>query len=605
MFEKIIGRSFEEARQLGWAYFTHPDDLEADLELFNQLSAGKIDYYELDKRFIRPDGSIVWVHIIVSRLVLAPNMKYNHICLVQDITERKHIEEQLIQSEHSKSILLSNLPGIAFRCQYKPDYNMEFVSEGCLNLTGFQSEAFIGNKDLSYRNIIAPEYRKTVWEQISYSVKSKTPINLEYEIVTASRERKWVLELGEAIYNDQGQAIALEGIIIDITDRKATETMLKYKNEHDTLTGLLNRNSLEKDLDCSFREEYAINQAVISINLNSIQALTALYGFHYSQNLILKVSEVLTQYQTYSRQIYRTYENRFAFYWKNYQNREDLEDFCRQLEVKLTSILTVERVSGGIGVVEITKEDRTNIDRLLQHALNASERAIEVSNREFQTHFFDKNLQKQIDREKYIDDEMMKCAQEKDDGGLYLVFQPIVDSKTQKINGFEALARLNTPKEGAISPNEFIPIAEKTKIINSLGKKIILQAFRFLKELGKKGFNDVYISINVSIIQLLRHDFVSSLFEMVEVEGVNPRLIGIELTETVFIHSFEVVNGILSKLQKAGFQIAIDDFGKGYSSLARERDLNIQYLKIDKFFIDQLLKGDIDKVITSDIISMA
>ena len=603
-FEKILGYSKEEVRKLGWAFITHPEDLEPDLKLFGQLQAGKIDHYTIEKRFIKPDKSIVWVHLTVSRLILDPNLEYNHVCVAQDITERKLIEQQLMKSERSKAILLSHLPGLAYRCLNDEKFTMQFVSEGSYNLTGFQASSFINNKDLSFSNIIAPEYMNQIQVYTAEAIKNHTSINLEYEIITANRMRKWVLELGEALYDSKGNVEAIEGIIIDITDRKVSETMLKYKNEHDAWTGLYNRYSLEKDLEKEQQESSSDTRALISINLNAIQSLTALYGFNYSQELIRKVAEMLAQYELPNRQVYRIYESRFAFYWKNYRKRHDIEAFCTELERKLSALLAVERIGGGLGVVEIKPYERIDSDVLLKQGLNASERAIEISNREFQTYFYDNELQKQLDRAKYIGQELSRAIHE-DKAKLYMVYQPVIDLDTNTIHGFEALARFTTSNDESISPNEFIPIAEKTKLINPLGKIIIQQALAFSKQLVNEGYQDILITVNISIIQLLRHDFVSSLFEMIQEAGVNPHFIGIELTETVFIQNFDVVNRILDTLQQAGLQVAIDDFGKGYSSLARERDLNIKYLKIDKFFIDKLLEIDPNKAITSDIISMA
>lgn len=603
-FEQIIGRTKEEMRKLGWAYITHPEDLSEDLNQFNQLQAGLIDHYMIEKRFIKPDGSIVWAHLNVSKLILAPGLEYNHICMAQDITERKLIEEQLKKSERSKAILLSHLPGLAYRCLNDRHYTMEFVSEGSYKLTGFQAKCFINNKDLSFHTIIAPEHIERIHTSLNEAIHHHTTFNIEYEIITADRMRKWVLEMGEALYDAKGQVEALEGIIIDITDRKASETLLKYRNEHDGWTGLYNRYSLEKDLEQDQQNNLIERRALISINLNAIQSLTALYGFHYSQELLRRVAEMIVRYELPNRQVYRIFESRFAFYWKNYGSRLELEAFCGELERALSDLLAVERIGGGIGVVEINASEPVTSDVLLRQGLNASERAIEISNREFQTYFYDMELQKQLNREKYIGKELSNTLQD-GNNSIYLMFQPIIDLNTNKINGFEALARFNTPDEGPISPNEFIPIAEKTKLINPLGKKIIQKALAFLKTLSDEGYSDVMVSINISIIQLLRHDFVSSLLEMIQDAQVDPHLIGMELTETIFIQNLDVVNRILSPLQQAGLQIAIDDFGKGYSSLARERDLNIKYLKIDKFFVDKLLEIDESQAITSDIISMA
>lgn len=129
---------------------------------------------------------------------------------------------------------------------------MQYVSEGCFNLTGYSPESLLYNRDLSYNDIIAPEYRETLrneWERI---LSKKLPFKHEYEIITATGQRKWVLEMGQGIYNEDDKVEVLEGLVLDISDRKTIEDTLKYNNEHDRWTGLYNRDYLvsllEKDL---------------------------------------------------------------------------------------------------------------------------------------------------------------------------------------------------------------------------------------------------------------------------------------------------------------------------------------------------------------------
>ena len=185
------------------------------------------------------------------------------------------------------------------------------------------------------------------------------------------------------------------------------------------------------------------------------------------------------------------------------------------------------------------------------------------------------------------------------------MFQPILDLKTNRINGFEALARLDSSTFGLISPLDFIPIAEKTKLIIPLGKQIMLQACRFLRELHRSGFHDISISINISPVQLLEKTFLATISEVIEMTGIDAHYISLEITESVVAFKFQEANGILKQIKEMGIQIALDDFGTGYSSLSRERELHINCIKIDKSFIDKLLHLQPSEAITGDIISMA
>lgn len=160
---------------------------------------------------------------------------------VSILRERAKLQE----NERSYSVLLSNLPGMAYRCKYDREWTMIFVSEGCRSLTGYPSSSLLNNAELSFNDLISPKYQELLWEEWAEAVGSKTKFAEEYEIITASGETKWVFEQGQAIYGESGNVEALEGLIIDITDRKIKEDEIVYLNNHDFLTGIYNRRYLE------------------------------------------------------------------------------------------------------------------------------------------------------------------------------------------------------------------------------------------------------------------------------------------------------------------------------------------------------------------------
>jgi PAS domain S-box-containing protein len=606
VFEQILGRTKEELNNLGWAKITHPDDLEEDMKNFRRLKSGEIRIYSMDKRYIKPDGSIVWVHMIVAPLSLSNDKKYNHICLVQDITEWKAIEKALNESERSKSVLLSHLPGLAYRCNYDHDWTMQYVSKGCFNLTGYPPESLLYNRDLSYNDIISPEYREALWNEWNRILAKRQPFKYEYEIITATGEKKWVLEMGQGIYNDDGEVEALEGIVLDISERKAIENALRYNNEHDRWTGLYNRDYLISLLERDTKLKKKLKKALIGINLSMVQLLAVKYGFQYSQNLIKKAAEALSQYCTGNRILFHARENRFIFYLFGYKDKNELVDFSYIIIETLNSLFVTERIGGGIGILEIEQQNEVDIDLLMRRLLIASERFVSLFGKDFKVCFYDEELEALIDRERDITEALsVIAADDHINDDLFLQYQPILNLRTGSICGFEALARLRTDKLGLVPPVEFIPIAEKTELILPIGEKVIVKAFRFLNRLKRLGYDEIGVYINISIIQLLSPDFIRRLFELISDMKVNSNNICFEITESVFASDYDNINNIIGKLRGAGLHIAIDDFGTGHSSLAREKGLKVDCMKIDKYFIDKLLCTDLNKAITDDIISIA
>ena len=605
MFEKILGRSSEELATISWPELTYPEDLQADLEQFDRFSKGETEGYSLEKRFVKPDGSIVWTNMTIASIAGTHNKYSMHLCLLEDITARKKVEEEHMESERSKSVLLSHLPGLAYRCKYDPSWTMLFVSDGCLKLTGYLPEALLLNRDLSYSDVIAPEYRDLLANEWIKILHTQEFFKFEYEIITAQNERRWVLELGQGIFGKSGEVEALEGIILDISDRKNSEKILKYNSEYDVWTGLHNRAYLEGILRTEQHSNATVKRALIGINLSTMHLLSLTYGFQYSQGLIKRAADTLRAISDDTHRLYYTYENRFAFYISCYNDKTELTEFSISIVNTLKSMLAIERIGGGIGIIEIDHTNGKSVDRLLKNLLIASEKALGEIEGEFGYSFYDENMESQILREERIRLDLVRVLEGETGAEFYLQFQPIYDLKLDRITGFEALARLKSDLLGMISPIEFIPIAEKTKLIIPLGKEIIKRAFAFITKLSQIGNETASVSINVSAIQILQSGFMEDLLSLVDEQSISPKRICLELTESVFSSKYRDINAVLGLIKEHGIKIAIDDFGTGYSSFARERELNIDCLKIDKCFINNLLLVKEEEAITGDIISMA
>ncbi|HZW49300.1 MAG TPA: PAS domain S-box protein, partial [Bacillota bacterium] len=522
MFERILGRTSRDLENIKWTEITHPEDLPADLEKFEQFKNGEINGYSLEKRFLKPNGSSLWTNMKVSHFLGSYDQHSMHLCLLEDISTRKEIEKSLLESERSKSVLVANLPGMAYRSKYDRNWTMLFVSAGCFQLTGYHPESLIYNKNLSYNDLITPEYREPLWKEWERLLAQRLPFQYEYEITTANGERKWVLELAEGIFTENGEVEALEGIILDISNRKEMENNLRYHNEHDSWTGLYNRAYLEDLLRSDAKNPKKEKRAVVGINLSAVHQLSMIYGFNYGQELIKKAIEALTLLSTDQRQLFNTYVNRFLFYVKAYEDKNELVAFCNEVINILESVFAVERISGGIGIIEIDEDNEQDIERVLKNLLIASEKAIAAVDRDFGFCFYDTDMESQIIREETIHHELVQIAAGENDNRLYLQFQPILDLKLNQICGFEALVRLNSTNLGTVPPLEFIAIAEKTKLSTPLGKNIIRQAFHFLNRLKENGYDTISVSINISAIQLLRNDFVENLFDMIREMQVNP-----------------------------------------------------------------------------------
>ncbi|HHT66745.1 MAG TPA: EAL domain-containing protein [Erysipelotrichaceae bacterium] len=603
MFQKILGRTSEELTNISWNNITHPDDLEGEMALYSQFKEGKIDGYTITKRLLKPDGTYVWAQVWINRFLDKSENSSSHLLIISDITKEKEMAEDLKESERSKSLLLSNLPGMAYR--YSRDsgdnWSMKFVSSGCLALTGYTAEELLEDKHL-HEDLIAPGYHRILRNQWQRLIAGKRSFRHEYEIVTADGSRKWVLDLAQSVLDEDDQLQALEGIMFDITEKKIAENKLKYTYEHDDETGLLNYTSLQRDIKNDHKKQ--IKQAIIDVNLNTFVSLSAVFGFFYVQKLILTISESLQRFSKEKSKLYKSYGNHFIFYIKDYDDQEELIDFANKIKKSLEEIIKPERVGAGIGVVEIKVDEEVNLEDLSKKVFLTSNKAISLNESEVGILFYDSELKAQIQREEDIKRILLEVANHQESDNFYLQFQPILDLKTNNICSFEALARLKDKQLGNIPPLEFIPIAEEIKVIIPLGWNIFRQAFIFLKKAVDLGYTKVRVSINVSALQLFSNNFTQLLFDLMDEMEVPSHNVALELTESVFSSDLDEINKILNEIHNRGIYISIDDFGTGYSSLARERELNVDCLKIDRYFIKKLMDISYNEAITADIIAI-
>jgi EAL domain-containing protein (putative c-di-GMP-specific phosphodiesterase class I) len=203
--------------------------------------------------------------------------------------------------------------------------------------------------------------------------------------------------------------------------------------------------------------------------------------------------------------------------------------------------------------------------------------------------FYDTAMSRAIIERQSMENDL-RGALEKEE--LFLVYQPKLNLKSGKCDAVEALIRWQHPVRGLVSPLEFITIAEETGMIIEIGNWVLEQACLKIKEINAASQNLVKVSVNVSTVQMLREDFVQNAIKTMIKHGIEPRTLELEITESVLIESLSTSVEKLRQLLVLGVDISIDDFGKGFSSLAYLKHLPISTLKIDKMFIDEIEVSD-------------
>lgn len=378
--------------------------------------------------------------------------------------------------------------------------------------------------------------------------------------------------------------------------------ILSHYAYFDMVSGMPNRRYFAECVAEDLARGEKAPRAVVVANLANFKMLNASYGCQYGERLVQLLLNHLSRVCVGRCRLFHLSVDRFAFYVGDYASREELIGLGERVLGLLKDELSSQPVGGNVGIVEIQGGGYRDSDEILRNAFIAIDQASRQGR--FGYCFFDRSMEDAVQREDQIERELRHALADPEQSQVFLVFQPKIDLADDRIVGFEALARLNSEVFGPVSPMEFVEVAEKKMLIVPLSNLILRMAGRFARILEDRGLDGVKVAVNISGLQLLRDDFTDTVLRLVGESGAPASRIELEITESVFLNDYDLVNGRLQRLRENGIEIMLDDFGVGYSSLSRVRDLCIDAVKIDKSFVDRILSEEKECIVIPDIISM-
>ena len=210
----------------------------------------------------------------------------------------QHRQRQALRErERQLQILMDNLPGMAYRCLYDPDWTMKFVSQGCTKLTGYEPDELVNNRVTSYAALVSDASNQQLFEQVRVALEKEESFSLEYEVTRKDGSRIWVWERGRGVQEDDG-SLHLEGIILDISDRKVLETELEQMATRDPLTGLLNRREMSRVLDEELQRarRYQRPMAVLWVDFDHFKDVNDTYGHAAGDAVLEYVASTLVEH---------------------------------------------------------------------------------------------------------------------------------------------------------------------------------------------------------------------------------------------------------------------------------------------------------------------
>lgn len=404
-----------------------------------------------------------------------------------------------------------------------------------------------------------------------------------------------------------GNLLAIVAVIlIYLNNKKIKDYNKKLRDQAlmDILTGLPNRfANLELITELIKRE---IPFVAVSIDINGFNSINETMGYDIGNKTLIEIANRWKKIADGGLSgtldfLARHGGDEFALVIRNYNSEEDIVKTIKMYEDALKEHLTISDfefyVSASFGYA-IYPDDAADIDSVFLYADMAMQ---EVKHNSSSNHIikFTKDLKKE-ERTLQIEGKIRDAIE---NDTLFFNLQPQYDMN-HKLRGFEVLARMKDEDGTYISPVEFIPIAEKVGLIDKLDSIVYNKSAFFIGDMLKRTGMDIMLSINVSVKHLMKSDFSNEIKNLLDSSGIPPRLLEIEITESIMIESMDKAMNCIKEIKDLGVQIAIDDFGTGYSSLSYLNNFPASLLKIDKSFIDKMNMGDKSKQYVAAIISL-
>lgn len=461
-----------------------------------------------------------------------------------------------------------------------------------------------------WESMLHPEDRARVTRVLSaYLAGDYESYSLEYRFLSKAGGWKWVLSKGMVVSRDEhGSPLRMVGTNADITKQKNTEEQVWQQANFDHLTNLPNRKMLYENIEREMikANNHDLQFVLLYLDLDGFKEVNETLG-HQQGDLLLQQAAIRLNACTDSRSVVaRLGGDEFVIFLPAFEG-----DVIKRVESVANDVLsTIGKafqlldeevfVSASIGI-GIFPDDASSVEGLMQCVDQAMYASKNRGGNCF-TYFTPLMQEKAVNRMRLATD--LRSALQKQQ--LFVQYQPIIELKTGEVYKAEALIRWQHHEKGLISPVEFIPIAEETKLINEIGNWVFIQAIKQSKAWRKQHDKRFEIAVNKSAVQFMNANAKHSewLKELAgEPNGTKP--IVIEITESLFLDDTGKVSEKIQEYRSRGIKIALDDFGTGYSSLSYLRQFDIDYLKIDRSFVANMEKNEQDQLLCKAIIEMA
>lgn len=552
------------------------------------------------------DGKLHQLEVTKAQLRDSIGEVIGAIGISVDVTERMQAEEALRESEARWSFALEGGGDCVW--DWNVSSNEVSLSKGGKGMFGFADDE-IGNDMSEWNARVHPEDISRLLSKISEFFHSKADrFFAEYRVRCKDDSWKWILTRGMVAHRStDGRVTRMIGTHTDLSERKLAEETIRRQANYDSLTQLPNRrlfrDRLEQTIRLAKRDRSSF--ALMLIDLDHFKEVNDTMGHDAGDFLLVDAAQRVQHCVRESDTVARMGGDEFVVILPDVNDPDNIERIAQNIISKLASpfVLGEEKafISASIGIT-VYPSDADNMETLLKNADQAMYVAKHLGRNRMSyfTPVLQENAQKRM---RLVNDLRDALASNQ----FRVFYQPIVELATGDIHKAEALIRWQHPTRGMVSPSEFIPLAEETGMIIEIGDWVLRQAMHQVKRLQANHHKGFQISVNKSPVQFHNDKPLKAAEWLAELErnGLQASSLVVEITEGVLLDDDGNVKERLLASRDAGIQVAIDDFGTGYSSLAYLKKFDIDYLKIDQTFVNNLGNQSDDMALCEAIIVMA
>lgn len=610
-YQKISGLTLKETLGSDWRTAIHPEDRQRILAEW-QGAVSENQNFTSEVRFLRADGSLLWARINTAAMTPLPGKgAHGHVQTVEDITERKtteavlrQAEEALFEEKERAEVTLNSIGDAVLTTDLagKVTY-LNVVAE---TMTGWSQEEALGQPLSDVFKIVDGDTRQPSVDPAQRAIAEDRTVGLSTDCVLLRRDGSEapIEDSSAPIHNRQGSVTGAVIVFHDVGQSRAMAQKMSYLAQHDFLTGLPNRVLLTERLSQAIRLaiRHRTQVGLMFLDIDYFKHINDSLGHAIGDQLLQSIAERLKQCVRASDTICRQGGDEFVILLAEIERPQDAAHVAETLRTALALPHFIGKhelhVSLSIGI-SVFPDDGVTADLVMQNADIAMYHAKSCGRNNYQ--FFRAEMNTRAVERMFVETGLRRALKHEE---FLLYYQPKINLASGVMTGSEALIRWQAPEIGLIQPGQFVPIAEDSGLIVPIGRWVLREACRQVKAWQESGLKVVPVSVNISAVEFKQKNFLEGVALILSETGLPPRLLELELTESVLMHDAEASASVLLALKAMGIQLAIDDFGTGYSSLSYLKRFPTDTLKIDQSFVRDILIGNGDATIVSAVIGM-